>query len=293
MAGYDPHEALVRPARPYAQLWRLLLGLLVVVGLSFASFAAMAAAFALFMPFDWVDGLIDGNTPGQLIVILGGFGFLTLATGVAVRALQNRGLFSVIGPLPTAFSQFWQVMWRLAVLGAVLAVLPIYDTQDPLIPNLPLSRWIALLPASLAVLLIQTSAEEILFRGYLQQTLAARFKQPLIWIGLPSIVFALGHLDPVSAGENAWLIALWAGVFGALMADLTARAGTLGPAIAVHFFNNFSAILITSTPEIMSGLSLYVLPHGMDDVELMRQWLKVDLLMIVIFWLIGRLAIRR
>jgi membrane protease YdiL (CAAX protease family) len=293
MAAYDPHELLVQPARPYAQLWRLVLGLALVVGLSFGFFLVLGGVLAVFLPVSWMDGLIHGNTPGQLIILLGAFGSLTLSVGAASCVLHKRSLASVIGPLALTLSQFWQVIWRLAVLGAVLSLLPIYDMGEPLVPNLPLSRWLALLPVSLIVLLIQTSAEEILFRGYIQQTLAARFRHPLMWIGLPSVVFALGHYDPISAGENAWLIAIWAGVFGALMADLTARAGTLGPAIAIHLFNNFSAILVTSTPEVMSGLSLYVMPHGLDDVEMMRHWLKVDLVLIVIFWLVGRLAIRR
>ena len=37
---------------------------------------------------------------------------------------------------------------------------------------------------------------------------------------------------------------IWAGAFGIAAADLTARCGTLGPAIALHFGNNLCAALI-------------------------------------------------
>jgi hypothetical protein len=89
------------------------------------------------------------------------------------------------------------------------------------------------------------------------------------------------------------LIAIWAGVFGILMADLTARAGTLGPAIAVHLFNNVTAIMIVSSPTSLNGLALFHLPFEMSDTEALRPWLAVDFAMMLISWLTARLAIRR
>ncbi|MCX8226128.1 MAG: CPBP family intramembrane metalloprotease, partial [Sulfitobacter sp.] len=83
------------------------------------------------------------------------------------------------------------------------------------------------------------------------------------------------------------------GVFGILMADLTARAGSLGPAIAVHLCNNVAAILITSMPDDLSGLALYLTPFSMEDTEAMRAWLPVDFALMLVSWLAARLAIRR
>jgi membrane protease YdiL (CAAX protease family) len=150
-----------------------------------------------------------------------------------------------------------------------------------------------MLPLSLFVVLIQVSAEEIVFRGYVQQQLAARFKSPLIWMVLPSVLFAFGHYLPDTAGENAVMIAVWAGVFGIMMADLTARSGTLGPAVAVHLWNNVSAILIISLPGDLSGLALYLAPFGMEDAAAMRAWLPVDFALMFVSWLAARLALRR
>ena len=158
---------------------------------------------------------------------------------------------------------------------------------------MPFGRWAALLPLSLAALLIQVSAEEILFRGYLQQQLAARFDSPLIWMLVPSVLFAAGHYVPSEAGENALMIALWAAVFGCLMADLTARAGTLGPAIAVHLANNVVAILLISVTDSMNGLALYVSVEATSDPALVRAWLPVDFAMMLVSWLAARLALRR
>ena len=51
-------------------------------------------------------------------------------------------------------------------LAAAVAALANYGLT--LLPNLPLSQWPGLLPLSLVFLLIQVSAEELVFRGYLQ-----------------------------------------------------------------------------------------------------------------------------
>ena len=162
-----------------------------------------------------------------------------------------------------------------------------------MLPQLPLGRWTALLPLSLLAVLVQVSAEELLFRGYLQQQLAARFASPLAWMVVPSALFALGHYSPETAGDNAIWFVLWAGIFGMLMADLTARTGTLGTAIAVHFVNNVIAMLFTAMPDNLSGLALYVMPFATSDADAVAQWLPVDFAIMVTSWLAVRLALRR
>src|SRR5690606_23395048 len=133
---------------------------------------------------------------------------------------------------------------------------------DPLIPGVPPLLWLLLLPLSLTAVLVQTSAEEILFRGYIQQQLAARFASPLIWMVAPAVIFGLLHYRP-DAGANGGLIMLWAAGFALAAADLTARAGTLGPAIALHFMSNTSALLILSAEGTLSGLALFRLQIDM------------------------------
>ncbi|MGB7242570.1 MAG: CPBP family intramembrane glutamic endopeptidase, partial [Sulfitobacter sp.] len=110
---------------------------------------------------------------------------------------------------------------------------------------------------------------------------------------LPSVLFGLGHYLPGVAGDNAAIIAIWATVYGILMADLTARAGTLGPSIAVHFVNNVSAILIVSLPDDLSGLALYLSPFSMNDADQLRAWLPVDFALMLVSWLTARVALRR
>ncbi|MDK3017657.1 CPBP family intramembrane glutamic endopeptidase [Pseudodonghicola flavimaris] len=291
---YAAHDRLIAPLRPRAQIWRLLAGLVLIAVVIFGLNSLLHAAVRDLAPPEWYGDLFHGRLPGPTLILLASFGFMTIASMAAANLLQNRPPLSLLGPPGLALVQFWRVLRLLLLLGVVILLLPPYDMGDAaLIPNLTFGHWAMLLPLSLLAVLIQTSAEEILFRGFLQQSLAARFRHPAIWLMGPALLFALGHFTPEEAGANAGLIVIWAAVFGLLMGDLTARAGSLGPAIAVHFFNNITALLITASPETLNGLSLYILPFPMGDTGIARGWLAVDFALIVISWLLGRIAIRR
>ncbi len=294
---YGAHELLVAPARTRPALWRLLVGL-ALVALVMLSFNTMLRAVLFFLaPGFWRSGFSDpqmqGATPAAMLILLGSFGFLVIGTGLAVRWLHQRAPRTVLGPLPLFRTQARRVGIAMLLIGAILLVLPPYQLGTELRENLPLRLWLGLLPLSLAGVLIQTGAEEFLFRGYIQQQLAARFASPWVWMVLPSVLFGLGHYLPAQAGDNAAPIALWSAVFALLMADLTARAGTLAPAIAVHMANNVSALLFIALPGGLSGLALYTVPFAMSDAENIRAWLPVDFATLFVFWLAARLAIRR
>ena len=225
--AYQPHEAFVAPARAKPQIWRLILGVLL------AAFAYIALSqvyftviFGLLDPVQQ-EAIFSGNTVLTMFILLGSFAFMILGATLAARLLHSRGLGTLFGPRALFVPQFRRVALVLFGLGVLVALLPPWNMGEPYVPNLPFGTWAALLPLSLLGVLVQVSAEEIFFRGYLQQQLAARFASPLVWMGLPAILFAFGHYLPEEAGPNAWVVALWAGLFCLLMADLTARAGSL------------------------------------------------------------------
>lgn len=284
---YTAHEILVGPARARAELWRLPAGIILILSLAFFMGGAVGEALGSVVP---ADGTAE--SPATMLVLLFGFGLLTLATFITVRLMHRRGLLSLLGPSRAVLRDFWATAKGLALLLAALWLLPPYDLGAPLEPNLEPGLWLVLLPLSLSAVLVQTSAEEIVFRGYIQQQLAARFASPLVWILVPSALFAVGHYLPAEAGDNAVYIALWAGVFGILMADLTARAGNLGPAIAVHFANNVSSLLIVSLPDGLSGLSLYTIDIDIASRDALVTALPIDFASMVLMWLVARIAIR-
>ena len=294
--AYAAHEALVAPARPRAQIWRLLAGLATCGAAYLALGFAFQNVLALVVPQLLRGGpqsLVAGNTPLALLVLLFSFGLLIAAVAIAARLIHHRGLQSITGPRGLVWHQFRRVGLPLVLLHAVLFALPPHGFGGELVANLPLATWAMLLPLSLLAILVQVSAEEILFRGYLQQTLAARFRSPVVWMLVPAVLFGAGHFLPAEAGGNAGLIAAWAVCFGLLMADLTARAGSLGPAIAVHMVNNVIAVLVISVPDSLSGLALATTAESISDTGVMRAWILVDFAFMMVNWLVARIAIRR
>jgi len=289
--AYEWHEYLVAPARERPQLWRTVVGVILAGALyAVTLFSYFALAAAIFPDFS--EASLAGRTPWSLILVLASFLCMILGTVIAAFLLQGRGFTGLIGPLRLAIHDFWIVLRLGAVLMALALLLPT-PIEGEVTQNINFGLWISLLPLALLALLIQVSAEEILFRGYFQSQLAARFSSPLIWLVVPGIVFGTLHYDPQSAGQNAGLIALWAVFYGIMLGDITARSGTLGPAIALHLLNNASAILFVSAQGDLSGLALYSFPFSMSDTQTVRTMLPLEAAMMVIMWLGARLALRR
>jgi membrane protease YdiL (CAAX protease family) len=293
--AYGAHDALIVGLQPNWRIMWLLAGLAVIAAVALALNMATFTLLDSIAPQLLARLALGGGGPmgaGPELFLLGTYGFVSLGVFAAVVLVDRRRFVALIG----GYRLFWQLFRRsfvaLGTLFLIVLALPPWGMGDPLIPNLPVDRWLILLPVSVAVIFVQVSAEEFLFRGYIQQSLAARFKNPLIWLLLPSILFGIAHYAPAEAGENAVIIVIWSGLFGLAAADLTARTGSLGPAVALHFVNNLSALLIFSMPDGLSGLALYLTPFGMDDVDQLPAWLVVDLIMTLASWLTLRLALR-
>ncbi len=291
---YAPHERLVAPARRHPEVWRLLAGIalaaaiyVVLLQLLFAGIVAAAGADA-----GWLLAaeIAAGDTPRGALIVLLSFAFMAVSAAIAARALHRRGWATLIGPWPVARRDFVATCRALFILAAVLWVL--LPGGEEISRVRPLTGWLILLPLSVVAILVQSAAEEIAFRGYVQSQVAARWPKPAVWLILPSALFAIGHYTPQEAGGNAaWFVA-WAFVFGLAAADLTARTGTLGAAVAFHFVNNFLAIALVALPGPFSGLALYLYPFPADDVAALRPLLWLDLAAIGLSWLAARVALR-
>ncbi len=293
MNTYKSYERLVEPARPTSELWRLASSIVLVV----AIFLAANVAYFNFLRGtpDWHNlsrELENGSTARSVLWMLASFGGLFAALAIALRVMHRRPISSLFGGFPACFADFWLTLRLAMVLFGIVLILPSPAdfTPERAMDFVP---WLMLAPMSLAAILFQITTEELVFRGYLQSQLAARFSSPWVWIVLPSALFAALHYDPSTYGENAILVAAWAGLFGLAAADLTARSGNLGPALALHFANNVSAIMFVSTKDYWDGLALYVVPFGPKDTEFVAAVLPLEGLVILCGWLVARIAIRR
>lgn len=289
---YTAHGAFVAPARARPQIWRLLLGLaLCAVVYALASALIFGLVYLLIGgdgARDWIDG--DQATPLGTLLLLATFLGMGLGPFLAARWLHKRPMRTLFGLARGFWPGFLLAAGICLGLYGLVSLIP-SSTQPE--PNLSLGLWLSLLPIAALGVLIQTGAEEVLFRGYVQQQLAARFASPLIWMILPSCLFAAGHYQPDLMGDNAWIVVAAAATFGILAADLTAKTGNLGAAWGFHFANNSVAILFVSMDGPLSGLSLYTVPFApMDTVEL-RPLLYLNFVMLLLTWGLIRVIVPR
>lgn len=287
-------DRFVAPARLRPQLWRLVLGVVVLLAVYFGWMALIGLAFWAIADGTAADRALGsvglGSTPFALVALL--FTFIGMALGAfaAARWVHLRPVATLFGPRAFVIRDFATGLTIFAILGlpGLLWTFSMLDIN----PGVPVTIWLAFLPLAVIGLVIQTGAEELVFRGYLQQQLAARFASRWAWMVLPSVVFGLVHYAPDQLGDSLWPILFVTGFFGLIMADLTARSGSIGMAWGLHFANNFFAIMIFTTGEALDGLALFRLPFSASDTDLILPYLGLDMLGLILVWLICRWKLR-
>lgn len=290
---YPAHSAFVAPARAFPQIWRLLLGLVTsaaIYGLGIAVvFAAIVAVSGPQGVEHWAIQMVEATGPTGTLLVLATFVGMAIGPMLAAVILHRRGAWSLFGPLPRTLRHFGIALVICALVYGASFLLP---TDIRIEPAMSRALWLSFLPMALLGVLLQTGAEEILFRGYLQQQLAARFRSPLWWMVLPSLLFAGLHYQPAVMGDNALYVVAAAGLFGLLAADLTARTGSIGAAWGFHFANNVVAILIVALDGPLSGLALYTAPVSAAAAEI-RPLILLDMATTVVTWFLIRTAVSR
>lgn len=302
-ASYAAHAGFVAPARDRSDLRLLVVGVLLVEVIYLASVHLMEPLLTL-VPLIPAHEVMHGTTPAGLRVHLFSFATLGLAVVLVARRLHGRGFPSLVGPAGPMLRQMIRVT---LVAGAMVLVVQML-MLDPAMLDYgemrPLGPWLALLPLSLAAILVQSGAEELFYRGYVQQQLAVRHASPWVWMVLPNLLFAAAHYAPGMSYGEAVQYLIWAFFFGVAASDLTARSGTLGPAIGFHLVNNALAFLLYGEAHGSdSGLALFLFPPdlGMDALpeEAFVEPPALDLLFlsdlagIGMLWIAARIAIWR
>jgi len=281
-------EAYISPARARPQLWRLIAGVILGAMIYLASVMYMLN-FAARIGIDMMSVFRGHGTPLATSMMLLTFAGMGGAAIFSARVFQKRGPATLFGPDFTAVQRNFTITATI-VLPIMVIWTGVGFLSDMPLPNLPLATWLLWLPSSLALVLLQTTSEELVFRGYLQQQLAARFSSRWIWWLGPALLFALAHYDTGTNGENAWLIVLNTFLIGLIAGDLTARTGNLGAAIGLHFTNNAVGLLFVSLAGDLNGLSLNVTSFSIVDTATVRTMLISDIVVMFALYL-GYLSI--
>lgn len=239
------------------------------------------------------SGIAIGTSPGGMFLVLASFAVLIVATVVFAKKFSKRSLRDLTGPALLLRSQFSTTFKWMLGLMAVMMLLPAPHSSFELQNQLALGLWLVWLPLGLIGLAIQVTAEELFFRGYLQTQLVGATGSYAKGITLSALVFGFGHLSGDVEGLSALFPVIWATFFALVAGDLTARSGTLGPAIAVHFINNMAVIFIAPTAGALSGFGLWTRDLDLSAAYSDPVLICFEGLILLITWLTARIALKR
>ena len=111
---------------------------------------------------------------------------------------------------------------------------------------------------ALVLIPIQTSTEELFFRGYVLQGFGLRIRNPIILSIISGVIFMIPHLLNPEAELNYLLMGAAYFAIGATLAYITVRTGTLEIALGMHAANNlYTAIFANAVITVMPTPSLY------------------------------------
>lgn len=269
-----PFQRWVDLARPRVQLWRTAIGALLVVAAWLAwtmAFGLIAIGSGLISPDALQTVMGQGSTRLTYLdavmamgVLLATFWGLWIGVWLVTKLLHKRGLSSV-------FAHDGRLRLDQFVIGMALAAgyltLSLGSTwlsgAPPERSALPMETWLIALAPLAVLIFLQTAGEELFFRGYLTQQLAARAPHPLVWGFLPSVAFGLAH---TANGGGDMQFALYyvvvATLLGLVMTALVWRTGGLAAAMGFHLMNNIGAMLVVGITGVTPPISLFVMDFG-------------------------------
>ncbi len=239
-----PFARFIAPARAGRRaLWAIALG----TGLIYAG--ATLTGRLLFDAVAWEPLFLEESESlvfaVSAVLALAAIASAWLWTAIALKLLHRRGLCGLFGPEATGFLRGALIGAALtAAVGLALRGLDLafgggaYRAEPAFLYGIPL--WLA------AALLIplQATAEEIVFRGYLMQSLAARCRHPAVWALAPSLAFGGLHYDPTLGADMASAYVVATTIFALSACWMTWRTGSLGVAVGAHVMNNWIALLV-------------------------------------------------
>jgi membrane protease YdiL (CAAX protease family) len=269
-----PFQRWVDLARPRAQLLRTAIGsvLVVVAWLAWTmAFGLVAIGGGLVNPDALGAAMGQGGASLTYLdaviamgVLLATFWGLWLGVWLVAKLLHKRDLSTVLAHDRRTRLDYFLVGMALAAGYLALSLGSIWlSGPPPARSSLPIEHWLIGFAPLVVLIFFQTAGEELFFRGYLTQQLAARIPHPLVWGLLPSLAFGLAHT--ANGGGDAQFTVYYVAVatlLGLVMTALVWRTGGLAAAMGFHLMNNIGAMLLVGIAGVTPPIALFVMDFG-------------------------------
>ena len=248
------------------KFWKYLLGLLIITGATFLGQMPMLVAI-LFQTF--YKGKAYPSTDAELLhffepnlnLFLLLFSYVVALGGVyfVVRFLHRQTFISIITgrkKIDWKRVQFSFLIWSAFTIVTTLATYYL-SPSDFEINFQPIPFLILFIIATLLVP-IQTTVEELIFRGYLMQGFANLAKNKWLPLVLTSSIFGLLHLSNPEVSKLGNIIMIYYIGTGLLLGIMTLMDDGMELALGFHAANNLiGALLITSDWSAFQTYSIF------------------------------------
>lgn len=288
-------QTWVDAARPRAQIWRTIVGLILIgviwmawtmvlmfgaIGLGLVKPEAFQAMFGMAdVPLTYADTIV------MLLIALGTIWGFSFGVWLTAKLLHKRPFMSVVASdRRLSLSQFGAGCLIAAGYLVVNMGWSFVSGNAPRRSELALETWLLALAPIAAVVFVQAASEEMVFRGYLPQQLAARFGTPIVWGFIPSVLFGLMHAanSPGDPTYALFYVAI-ATIMGMVMMVMVWRTGSLAAAMGFHFINNIGALTVGGADQGPSSIALFVWSPAQLTASASSELLIIGLLLAFVF----------
>jgi len=202
---------------------------------------------------------IDKNVGFVLLISI--FVFAIVGLWLVVTRLHKKNMQDMITPFPEVnFKKIFFGFGLWMLLSLIMELTSYAMAPETYIFRFDASNFIPLLLISLIFLPVQTSFEELFFRGYLMQGIAFFSKNKWLPILLSSILFGFVHgSNPEVAKYGFWTMQIYYVIAGLFLAIITVWDDGLELALGVHAATNiFGATLFTYEGSVLQTDSLFI-----------------------------------
>ena len=99
----SPHARFVAPAQSQPHIWRLLVGIMLIIAVYFGGILSLLGVIWASAGFDaivmWSARLAAGNTPGAVLLVLATFSGMAIGPMIEAKVLHKRPAATVFGPV--------------------------------------------------------------------------------------------------------------------------------------------------------------------------------------------------
>lgn len=201
---------------------------------------------------------LDSNLYLVLIIITFLFGLLSLLAGI--KFIHKRSITSLITSRDKIdWSRFFYSFFVWGSIGVIMLLISYAISPSDYVWNFKPTSFIILVLVSFFLLPIQTSMEELLFRGYLMQGFGTWFKKSAVALILTSVIFGLLHgLNPEVQKLGNISMVYYIGT-GLVLGIFTLMDEGTELALGFHAANNITAaVLVTANWTVFQTDALFI-----------------------------------